>query len=76
MFTPKVNTVSRKRVVVSQKERESYAKNPAKRKRVSEEDAKYLQMNTDNLQMLKDHMEAIKLKMKELKEKKKLKKKA
>ena len=48
---------------------------PVKRRKMEEETAYYLKLNTANLQKMKDHLEAVKLKLKELKEKKKQKEK-
>lgn len=57
------------------KEREERKEDPVKRRKMEEETAYYLKLNTANLQKMKDHLEAVKLKLKELKEKKKQKEK-
>lgn len=73
--TPKVKTVTRKRVCYSREEKEAKAANSNKRMRVKEEDAQYLKWNTDNLRIMKERLEAIKQRMKEIKEKKNKKEK-
>ena len=60
---------------MTQKEREERKEDPVKRRKMEEETAYYLKLNTANLQKMKDHLEAVKLKLKELKEKKKQKEK-
>ena len=72
---PTVHRVTRKRPHVTQKEREERKEDPVKRRKMEEETAYYLKLNTANLQKMKDHLEAVKLKLKELKEKKKQKEK-
>ena len=72
---PTVRIVTRKRPHVTRREREERGEDPVKRRKIEEESAFYLKMNTSNLQEMKDHLEAVKLRMKELKEKKKQKEK-